>query len=103
MPNKWKGRTGKVYAKRRAYIDLNEVKQSIGQEHYIEEDASNTHSGIERYWVFEVEKGFALAFLYLDEKEELYIGSNQEEDLHMEILEQFVSFPSEKTEGLIWD
>ncbi|TQV67012.1 hypothetical protein FKG94_26450 [Exilibacterium tricleocarpae] len=97
----WQGKTGAVICFGRCKIKYEELVKHIEKEHFVESDTSRTHSGTERYWVFEV-NGTALAFRYHDLTEELYVGSNQEFDHPDEIAAQYIPVPFEKETGEMW-
>lgn len=97
----WHGKTGTVNCFGRCKIKYDALVNYIEKEHFVEHDKSRTHSGTERYWVFEVD-GAALAFRYHDITEELYVGSNQELDCPGEIAAQYVPVLFEKEKGEMW-
>jgi hypothetical protein len=102
MSTPWEGKTGTVYAKKECDVCLEEVLACLGEEHYIETDPSRTHSGIERFWIFDAGNGLALAFQYLDPIGKLFIGINQEGNIHPKLLQRFISFPTKATTGVMW-
>ena len=104
MPIARKGKTGKIFAKETAIAELSEVIKWLGEEHFIETDSTRTPSGTERYWVFDVGEGLALAFLYSDITNELLIGTNQDGVLHSKLKERFIpSLKTTATQGVMWD
>lgn len=103
MSVQWKGKTGTIYAKAESNISLEEVKACLGEEHFVETDPMRTASGIERYWVFDVGEGIALAFQYSDELNNLMIGTNKEGPIHAKLFQRFVTFPTTKIQGVMWE
>jgi hypothetical protein len=103
MSKVWVGKTGKVFAVRKCTIELDRVKECIGEPHHIETDPTRTHSGIERYWVFDVGQDLALCFHYLDPIKLLLIGTNREGFIHTKVLERFITFNTGQAEGLMWE
>ena len=98
----WNRKTGPITCFGRCKAKYNEVIKHLGKEHFVEDDPTRTHSGTERYWVFEICEGVALAFQYHDVTEELYIGSNKELDKPYDIAYQFIPFSLEKVNGEMW-
>lgn len=103
MSKKWTRKTGVVYAKRQCHIPLERVCECIGQAHYIETDPLKTHSGHERFWVFDVGNDLALCFQYFDPIGKLIIGTNKQSNIHIKILERFVDFQTENCNGIMWE
>ena len=102
MNTPWKGKTGTVFAKVECKADLTDVRASLGDEHYIETDPTRTHSGIERFWVFDVGDNVALAFQYFDLINLLLVGTNQKGNIHPKLLQRFISFKTKPTKGVMW-
>ena len=90
MAKRWLGKTGKVFAEKQSKVKLNDVRKWLGKEHFIESDPLSTHSGIERYWVFDVGSGLALCFKYLDPIETLMIGSNKDSPINAKLLQRLI-------------
>jgi len=97
----WKGKTGIVNCFGRCKIKYSEVLKYLEKEHFVESDASRTHSGTERYWVFN-ENGVALAFCYYDATGELYVGSNQKLEFPDKIAAQYIPISLNKETGEMW-
>jgi len=103
MYEKWIGNTGEIHAIGEVEIQLATVESYLHAAHYVESDPMRTHSGVERFWVFEVQEGVALAFWFHDIGSRLYIGSNNLEKLNL--AEVSVVFPEsyDPISGRLWD
>ena len=98
----WSGQTGVVNCFGRLKIKYDELISYLNEEHFVEDDPTRTHSGTERYWVFEVADGVALAFKYHDLTEELLVGSNYSLKDPFITLSEFIPIPFEKESGEMW-
>lgn len=99
----WTGKTGVVNCFGRSKIKYDELIEYLNTEHFVEDDPSRTHSGTERYWVFEISDGVALAFKYHDITEELLVGSNDSLTEPYNIVSEFIPIPFEKEFGEMWN
>ncbi len=100
---KWTKKTGKVFTFGMCKISYHQLITMLGEEHFIEKDVSKTHSVIERYWAYEFLPNVALAFCYLDMKEELLIGTNELGKITIEDIEQCFNLKLDEMYGVIWD
>ena len=74
----------------------------LEKEHFIEDDPTRTHSGTERYWVFETRDGVALAFQYHDITNELLAGSNRKLKDPLSVAFAFLPVSLEEINGTMW-
>ena len=99
----WDRKTGAVHCIGQCEISDANLINYLGKEHYTETDPLSTHSGVERFWVFEVEQDIALAFQYADMKKILNIGLNKDIEDPKNVVKKFLPVSYEASSGLMWE
>lgn len=99
----WPGKTGKVDCFGVIQIDYEKLVNKLGVEHLTESDPGNTHSGVERYWAFELDSDTVLAFRFHDLLNSLYVGSNKDITNPIETVKNIFDLNLESASGKLWE